>query len=58
MNDDIERTEIKSHWARAILLDMIKNDYENWKTEELPFDKENHIRTFIFTKKEINYDVE
>jgi hypothetical protein len=58
MNGDIERMEIKSHWSRGILLDMIKKDYENWKTEKLPYDNENHIRTFIFTKKEINYDVE
>jgi hypothetical protein len=56
MKGDMERTEIKSDWARSILLDMIKKDYENWKTEELPFDNENHIRTFIFTKKEIDYE--
>jgi hypothetical protein len=37
-------------------LDMIIKDIELYDVAELPFDTETHIRTYIITKKEIDYE--
>jgi hypothetical protein len=37
---------------------MIRTDFDNWKIEELPFDSENHIRSFNISKREENYEIE
>jgi hypothetical protein len=55
MNEDDERVEITARWARSLLLNMIKTEFQKWKIEELPYDKENSIRSFIFSIKEDNY---
>jgi hypothetical protein len=53
MNED--RVEIISKWARSLLLNMIRTDFDKYKIEELPYDKEKSIRSFIFSIKEDNY---
>ena len=35
---------------------MIKRNIDKWKIEQKPFDYKNSIRTFIFSRKEENYE--
>jgi hypothetical protein len=55
MNEDTERVEITTMWARSLLFNMIKNEFEKWKIEQMPYDKENSIWSFLFSLKEENY---
>jgi hypothetical protein len=51
-----KKTEIKLNWARKIVLDLIIKSFDDFIIEEKPFDKKNRIRTFIFTRKEEDYE--
>jgi hypothetical protein len=56
MNEDKKAVTYNGRLAKHIILDMIIKDIELYDVAELPFDTETHIRTYIITKKEIDYE--
>ena len=50
-----KKYKITSRLYRKIILNEIKTDFENWIIKELPFDKKNSIRTYLFTRQEENF---
>jgi hypothetical protein len=51
-----KKTEITSRLYKKVILNEIKTNFDNWIIFELPFDKKNSIRTYIFTRQEENYE--
>ena len=51
-----KKYKITSRLYRKIILNEIKTDFDNWIIKELPFDKKNSIRTYLFTRQENNYE--
>jgi hypothetical protein len=58
MIEDIKGVKYTGRLAKNVILDMITKDVELYDIEELPFDTKNHIRTYIITKEEENYEIE
>jgi hypothetical protein len=56
MNEDKKAVTYRGRLAKKIILDMITKDIELYDLAELPFDIETHTRTYIITKKEIDYE--